>query len=71
VACEHEEAYRISAALRNLNVIPDFREPNVIRLAPVALYNTYEEIYEVVTIMEKIAKEKIYETLSNERATVV
>jgi kynureninase len=71
VACEHDEAYRISAALRDLKVIPDFREPNVIRLAPVALYNTYEEIYEVVTIMEKIAKEKIYETLSNERATVV
>jgi len=71
VACEHDEAYRISTALRDLNVIPDFREPNVIRLAPVALYNTYEEIYEVVTIMEKIAKEKIYETCSSERATVV
>lgn len=71
VACEHEEAYRISAALRDLNVIPDFREPNVIRLAPVALYNTYEEIYKVVTIMEKIVKEKRYETCSTDRATVV
>lgn len=71
VACEHDEAYRISAALRDSNVIPDFREPNVIRLAPAALYNTYEEIYEVVTIMEKIAKEKIYETCSSDRATVV
>ncbi len=71
VACEHDEAYRISAVLREYKIIPDFREPNVIRLAPVALYNTYEEIYKVVRIMEKIAKEKIYESFSRSRATVV
>ena len=38
VCLEHDEAYRISIALRDMKVIPDYREPNVIRLAPVALY---------------------------------
>lgn len=71
VAIEHNEAYRISAALRDLNVTPDFREPNVIRVAPIALYNTYEEIHTMVGILEKIVVEKIYEKYSDKRNTVV
>ncbi len=71
VACEHSQAYQISSALRDLKVIPDFREPNVIRLAPVALYNTYEEVYRLVEILEKILVENIHEKYSKERATVV
>lgn len=71
VSCEHDKAYQISAALRDLNVIPDFREPNVIRLAPIALYNTYEEVYKLVEILEKIVAEKLYEKYPEERATVV
>ncbi|NMA48899.1 MAG: kynureninase, partial [Tissierellia bacterium] len=45
IALEHEEAYRICLALKDRNVIPDFREPNVIRLAPVALYVSFEDIH--------------------------
>lgn len=67
VACVHDEAFRIAAALRDNGVIPDFREPNVVRLAPIALYNTYEEIFEVVNILEKIVTEKLYENYSSER----
>src|SRR5699024_7413270 len=71
VCVQHEEAYRIAAALRDHGVVPDFREPNVIRLAPIALYTSYEEIYQVVEKLEKIVKEKIYENYSNERSAVV
>lgn len=71
VCLQHEEAYRIAAALRDVGVIPDFREPNVIRLAPIALYTSYEEVYQVVEILEKIVDEKIYENYSNTRTSVV
>ncbi len=71
ISCEHDNAYQIAAALRDLNVIPDFREPNVIRLAPIALYNTYEEVYRLVEVLEKIIVEKIYEKYPHERTTVV
>ncbi len=33
-------------------IIGDWREPNVIRLAPVPLYNSYEEVFEVSTFFE-------------------
>ncbi len=71
VSLEHDEAYRISLALRDHGVVPDYREPNVIRLAPVALYNTYEEVYRLVETLEKIAKEKIFDKYSLERGTVL
>lgn len=71
VALEHDEAYRISLALRDMGVIPDYREPNVIRLAPVPLYIGYEDTYMVIEIIEKIMKEKIFETYTLERVTVL
>lgn len=71
VSLEHQEAYRISLALRDHGVVPDYREPNVIRLAPTALYNTYQEVYRLVEILEKIVKEKIFEGYSKERKTVL
>lgn len=71
VSLEHDEAYRISLALRDNNVIPDYREPNVIRLAPTALYNTYEDVYNLVEILEKIVKENEFENYSLDRVTVL
>ena len=42
----HPEAARIARALREFsNVIPDFRQPQSIRVAISPLYNTYAEIY--------------------------
>ncbi|MBO0469191.1 kynureninase [Enterococcus sp. DIV0242_7C1] len=71
VCLEHQEAYRICKALKQAGIVPDFREPNVIRLAPIALYNTYQEVYTLVETLEKIAVEKTYEQFSNERTLVV
>ncbi|KUO67528.1 MAG: kynureninase [Clostridia bacterium BRH_c25] len=71
VCLEHDEAYRISLALRDNKVIPDYREPNVVRLAPVALYVSYEEVYRLVEIIEKITINKEYEKYSLKRATVL
>lgn len=71
IALEHHEAYRICQALKANGVVPDFREPNVIRLAPVALYTRFEDVNALVDIIEKILSTKEYEKYSNERSLVV
>lgn len=71
VCLEHDEAYRISLALRDHGIIPDYREPNVIRLAPVALYVSYQEVYHLVEILEKIIRDGGFEKYSLKRVTVL
>ncbi|WML56571.1 kynureninase [Neobacillus sp. PS2-9] len=70
ISLEHNEAARICKALKENGVIPDFRAPNIIRLAPVALYTSYKEVIEVVQILKKIMAEKQYEKFENEREVV-
>lgn len=70
ISLEHNEAARICKALKENGVIPDFRAPNIIRLAPVALYTSYKEVFEVVQILKKIMIEKQYEKFENEREVV-
>ena len=40
-------------SLTNAGVIGDWREPNVIRVAPVPLYNTFEDIFQFVEIFKR------------------
>jgi len=54
VAVEHDEAARITRALKLRGVIPDFRPPDVIRLAPVALYTNFEEVWRTVRHLKEI-----------------
>jgi len=39
--------------LTNNNVIADWREPNVIRIAPVPLYNTFEELFKFASLIRE------------------
>ena len=39
--------------LTNNGVISDWREPNVIRVAPVPMYNSFEDVYRFVGLLEK------------------
>jgi kynureninase len=43
-------------ALTRGGVIADWREPNVIRVAPVPLYNTFEEVYSFGSILGELMK---------------
>ncbi len=71
IALEHEtEAVRIGKALLDHHIIPDFRPPNILRLAPVPLYNTYLEVFETVQALKKIMDTKAYASYSRERGTV-
>ena len=46
-------------SLTDKNVIGDWREPNVIRMAPTPLYNSYEDVYEFVDrLKESVAENK-------------
>jgi len=54
IALEHENAQRIHEQLLEENVIHDFRPPNVIRITPCALYNTFTEIWQTVSLLRKI-----------------
>lgn len=40
-----ENAAHLSDMLRKNSVIADFREPNIFRVAPVPLYNTFEDVF--------------------------
>ncbi|WP_330948915.1 kynureninase [Virgibacillus sp. MG-45] len=70
VYIEHEDAARICKALKDSHVVPDFRSPNGIRLAPVALYNSFEEIWRAVQILKKIMEEKRYLQYENKRDVI-
>ncbi len=48
VAIAHAAAPRIVRALKRRGVIPDFRPPDMIRLAPVALYTSFHDVWLVV-----------------------
>ena len=49
-----QKGREIFESLKNNGVIIDWREPNVIRLAPAPLYNTFEEIYQFGEIIKRI-----------------
>ncbi|KQL35347.1 kynureninase [Psychrobacillus sp. FJAT-21963] len=66
----HKEAARICKALKDHRVIPDFRSPNGIRLAPVALYNSFEDVWNTVQILKKIMTEETYKKYENKRDVV-
>lgn len=70
LSLEHPEAARICKALKAHHIIPDFRAPNIVRLAPVALYNTFSDVYDVVATLKTIMKEKEYAQFANEREVV-
>ena len=70
VALEHEDAIRINEAIKAAGIVPDFRFPNVIRLAPIAFYTSYEDVYEMIERIVKIMEDKEYEKYENKIGTV-
>ncbi|WP_019414764.1 kynureninase [Paenisporosarcina sp. TG20] len=70
IALAHPEAARICKALKQANVVPDFRSPDIIRLAPVSFYSSFEDVWEMVQRLKKIMVEETYKNFSNERNVV-
>jgi kynureninase len=70
VALEHPEAVRIARALKARRLVPDFRPPNALRLAPVALYNTFEELWRTAEALREIVEAREYDRYPAEREVV-
>ena len=54
---------KVFNALTRNGVSLDWREPNVIRLAPVPLYNTFEEVFRFAEIFKNILAKKVVRPL--------
>ncbi|GAB4454350.1 MAG: kynureninase [Armatimonadaceae bacterium] len=54
LALVHPEAAALGRALRRIGVVPDYRPPDILRLAPVALYNTFTECWDAVQCLKII-----------------
>ena len=47
-----KDGKKVFKHLQENNIIVDWREPNVIRVSPVPLYNTFAEVFEFVKVLE-------------------
>jgi kynureninase len=69
ISLKHKEAYRICKALSDPGVgdgpvIPDFREPDNIRLGISPLYTSYEDIFRAMIQLKEIIAAKLFESYS-------
>ena len=53
-----------------MNLIPDFRAPDNLRLGIAPIYTRYVEIWEAVQRIRRVVEERIYERYSAERLAV-
>jgi kynureninase len=70
VAVEHPNGAQINAALKGRGVVPDFRPPNVVRLAPIPLYVSFSDVWDTVKHLREIVDTGEYERQSSERGVV-
>ena len=65
ISLGHAEGYRIDQALiEEMNVLPDFRAPDNIRLGLVPLYTSFEDVHTAVSRLYTVVSEKRYEKYS-------
>jgi kynureninase len=71
VSIQHENAWQITQALiRDFNVIPDYREPSIIRFGITPLYTNEQEIDRAVEALRAILQERIFLSYSPEKSGV-
>ena len=71
VTLRHAEGRRISTALRRRHrIIGDFRAPDLLRFAPVALYNSVDEVDRVIAALREILDRREYLEISNTKESV-
>jgi len=71
VSLRHPEGYRINRALiEEMAVLPDFREPDHIRLGLAPLYTTFAEVWAAVERIRQVVEEGRYRRYGAERLPV-
>ena len=70
VGVTHRDAWRINQALIARGVIPDFRPPNIIRLAPIPLYVSYHDVWMVAEHLKAVIDGSEHLRFKDDRSTV-
>ncbi|HMU94483.1 MAG TPA: kynureninase [Anaerolineales bacterium] len=71
ISIRHADGYRINRALiEEMNVIPDFREPDNIRLGFAPLYTSFTDVWEGFERIKRVMEEKRHEKYSKQKLTV-
>ncbi|MBE0683920.1 MAG: kynureninase [Anaerolineales bacterium] len=71
ISIRHAEGYRINRALiEEMNVIPDFRAPDNLRLGFAPLYISFAEIWEGFNRIRRVMEEKRYEKYPMQKLAV-
>lgn len=75
IALRHPDAYRICQAMINpattsLRVIPDFREPDIIRIGITPLYTSYSDIYKAIMRILEIVTSNEHQRFTGKRNKV-
>jgi kynureninase len=71
VSIRHPEGYRINRALiEGMQVLPDFREPDNIRLGLAPLYTSFADVWEAVERMRRVITEDRHRRYPQERLQV-
>ena len=71
ISIRHADGYRINRALiEEMNVIPDFREPDNIRLGLAPLYTSFTDVWEGFDRIKRVMDEKRYEKYPKQKLTV-
>jgi kynureninase len=71
ISIRHADSYRINRALiEEMNVIPDFREPDNIRLGFAPLYISFMDVWEGFDRIRRVMEEKRYEKYPKQKLTV-
>jgi len=61
LALAHPDAWRLCQALKAANVVPDFRAPDLLRLAPSPLYTSFTECAEAIARLKHIFLTRTHE----------
>ena len=71
ISIRHVEGYRINRALiEEMNLIPDFRTPDNIRLGFASLYTSFTDIWEGFDRIRKVVEERRYEKYPRQKLAV-
>ncbi|NUQ84914.1 MAG: kynureninase [Anaerolineales bacterium] len=71
ISIRHADGYRVNRALiEEMNVIPDFRAPDNIRLGFSSLYTSFTEIWQGFDRIKRVVEEKRHEKYPKQKLTV-
>jgi kynureninase len=71
ISIRHEQGYRINRAMiEEMNVIPDFRAPDNIRLGFAPLYISFTDIWEGFDRIRRVVEERRHEKYPKQKLTV-